>query len=134
MTECELDRVKCCGLYIDAENLQEDAQKLVKVLLDDWPTEKAPHPSRVNLYVRADTVELWNAWTARRGGTIGFEVKGIQHFSRQQSALHQKSRFRGTFGASLSDTPNLPQKSATRPPLELSSAPKTLGSLQSKAP
>lgn len=74
-----------CGLYIDAENLLDDAQGLVKSLIDEWPSEKAPFPTKVTLYVRADTVELWNAWTVIIGQGIEFEVKGIQHFTRQQS-------------------------------------------------
>ncbi len=72
------------GVYIDVENLQEDAQTLISSLMFNWPNA-APAPSRMTLYVRADQVELWRLWTVDQFGSVQVLVKGIQHFSRDSS-------------------------------------------------
>ena len=41
------------GLYVDLENLHADGQSMVENLIENWP-DKAPSPSRLSLYVRAD--------------------------------------------------------------------------------
>ena len=85
MAEFDSSNAESCGLYIDVENLQTDAQELVGSLIGNWPSEKAPRPTKMILYVKADMVELWNAWTVNLSGGIQVEVKGIQHFTVQQS-------------------------------------------------
>lgn len=75
---------KGSGVYIDVENLQEDAQTLISSLMLNWP-DAAPAPSRMTLYVRADQVELWRLWTVDQFGGVHVLVKGIQHFSRDSS-------------------------------------------------
>ena len=85
MAEFDSSNAESCGLYIDVENLQIDAQELVGSLIGNWPSEKAPRPTKMILYVKADMVELWNAWTVNLSGGIQVEVKGIQHFTVQQS-------------------------------------------------
>ena len=72
------------GVYIDVENLQEDAQTLISSLMFNWP-DAAPAPSRITLYVRADQVELWRLWTVDQFAGVQVLVKGIQHFSRDSS-------------------------------------------------
>lgn len=72
------------GVYIDVENLQEDAQSLISSLMHNWPSA-APAPARMTLYVRADQVELWRLWTVDQFGSVQVLVKGIQHFSRDSS-------------------------------------------------
>ena len=85
MAEFDSSNAESCGLYIDVENLQTDAQELVGSLIGNWPSDKAPFPTKATLYVKADMVELWNAWTVNLSGGIQVEVKGIQHFTVQQS-------------------------------------------------
>lgn len=75
---------KGSGVYIDVENLQEDAQILISSLMFNWPNA-APPPSRIILYVRADQVELWRLWAVDQFGGVHVLVKGIQHFSRDLS-------------------------------------------------
>lgn len=75
---------KGSGVYIDVENLQEDAQILISSLMFNWPNA-APPPSRIILYVRADQVELWRLWAVDQFGDVHVLVKGIQHFSRDLS-------------------------------------------------
>ena len=48
--------------------------------MEHWP-DKAPAPSRLTLYVRADQVELWRLWAASRFSDLEVVVKGTQHFS-----------------------------------------------------
>ena len=85
MAQTNSHTAESCGLYIDVENLQNDAQELVGSLINNWPLEKVPRPTQVTLYVRADMVELWNAWTMNIPAGIRVNVKGIQHFTIQQS-------------------------------------------------
>ena len=75
---------KGSGVYIDVENLQEEAQALISSLMLNWP-DAAPTPSRMTLYVRADQAELWRLWTVDQFGSVDVLVKGIQHFSRDSS-------------------------------------------------
>ena len=77
-------RVPGSGLYIDVENLRSDGQRLIKALLDNWPSV-APTPSRLTLYVRADLVELWRLWATSRFQGVAVDVRGIQHFSTYSS-------------------------------------------------
>ena len=53
------------GLYVDTENLQRSAQPLVETIIGQWPGGTPPL-SRLNLYVRADRVSLWDAWADSR--------------------------------------------------------------------
>ena len=85
MAELDSPTAESCGLYIDVENLQIDAQELVSSLIGDWPSDKAPHPTKMTLYVKADMVELWNAWSINIDSEMSVKVKGIQHFTIQQS-------------------------------------------------
>lgn len=73
------------GLYVDVENLGDDAEALIKTLLDAWPLESTPKPSLVNLYVKADTTELWKTWALQYISSKPLKVHGIQHFTGQQS-------------------------------------------------
>lgn len=72
------------GLYIDVDNLQNDAQELVGSLVADWP-EGVPGLSKIILYVRADLVALWEMWSLTLAPDAEVEVKGVQHFSMQGS-------------------------------------------------
>ena len=74
-----------CGLYVDVENLGNDAEDLVASLIADWPCEKSPRPTQAALYVRADMTELWNVWIAGNLRGMNVEAKGIQHFTAQGS-------------------------------------------------
>ena len=69
------------GLYVDVENLQDEAQDVVTAILEEWPSEKAPIPSLVNLYVPADTVELWEVWATTFSNQFQIVVNGIQHYT-----------------------------------------------------
>ena len=75
---------KRSGLYIDVDNLQNDAQELVGSLVADWPPE-VPELSKIVLYVRADLVALWEMWSLTLAPNAEVEVKGVQHFSMQGS-------------------------------------------------
>lgn len=68
------------GLYVDLENLHADRQSMVEDLIENWP-DKAPPPSRLSLYVRADQVELWRLWAESRFPDLDVAVRGTQHFS-----------------------------------------------------
>ena len=72
------------GLYVDVDNLQNDAQELVGSLVEDWPPE-VPELSKIVLYVRADLVALWEMWSLTLAPNAEVEVKGVQHFSMQGS-------------------------------------------------
>ena len=71
---------RCSGLYVDVENLHSHGQAVLERLLGNWP-DKAPGPSRLTLYVRADQAELWHRWAASRFNDLEVVVKGTQHFS-----------------------------------------------------
>ena len=72
------------ALYVDTENLQGSGQTLIENIIDDWP-EGTPPPTRLNLYVQADRVSLWDIWANGRFPQLTVTVRGIQHFSRRQS-------------------------------------------------
>ena len=72
------------ALYVDTENLQGSAQTLIENIIEDWP-EGTPPPTRLNLYVQADRVSLWDIWANGRFPQLTTTAKGIQHFSNRQS-------------------------------------------------
>ena len=72
------------ALYVDTENLQGSAQTLIENIIEDWP-EGTPPPTRVNLYVQADRVSLWDIWANGRFPHLTTTARGIQHFSNRQS-------------------------------------------------
>ena len=68
------------GLYVDIENLQEDAKSLVSALLETWP-ESFPRPGLITLYVPADQAELWRMWGITQFKDAQVRVRGIQRFA-----------------------------------------------------
>ena len=72
------------ALYVDTENLQGSAQTLIENIIEDWP-EGTPPPTRLNLYVQADRVSLWDIWANGRFPHLTTTARGIQHFSNRQS-------------------------------------------------
>ena len=72
------------GLYVDVENLQADGRAMVQGLIENWP-DKAPRPTRLSLYVRADQVDLWRLWSASLFTDLEVKVNGTQHFSLSSS-------------------------------------------------
>ena len=68
------------ALYVDTENLQNSAQHLVETIVGQWP-QGTPPLSRLNLYVRADRVALWDIWACSRFPRLTVTVRGIQHFT-----------------------------------------------------
>ena len=68
------------ALYVDVENLQEDAQQIIQSLVTAWP-QNTPEPNLLYLYVRADQAQLWKLWATSRFPHLHVIVKGIQHFS-----------------------------------------------------
>ena len=72
------------ALYVDTENLQSSAQSLVETIIGQWP-DGIPPLSRLNLYVQADRVALWDAWTSSHFPRLTVTVRGIQHFTSARS-------------------------------------------------
>lgn len=72
------------ALYVDTENLQGSGQSLIENIIEDWPAGTPP-PRRLNLYVQADRVTLWDIWATGRFPQLIVTVRGIQHFSNRQS-------------------------------------------------
>lgn len=72
------------ALYVDTENLQGSAQTLIENIIEDWP-QGTPPPTRLNLYVQADRVTLWDIWATGRFPQLAVMARGIQHFSNRQS-------------------------------------------------
>ena len=68
------------ALYVDTENLQNSAQTLVETIIGKWP-EGIPPLSRLNLYVEADRVSLWDVWASSQFPSLTVTVRGIQHFA-----------------------------------------------------
>ncbi len=68
------------GLYVDIENLQEDAKSLVSALFNSWP-ESFPRPGLITLYVPADQAELWRMWGITQFKDAQVRVRGIQRFA-----------------------------------------------------
>ena len=69
-------------LYVDTENFRDSAQVLIERAIESWP-EQAPPVARLNLYVQADRVQLWDLWAGSRYPDVTVLVHGIQHFSGQ---------------------------------------------------
>ena len=78
----EESRTAGATLYVDTENLQDSSQALVERAIESWP-ERAPPIARLNLYVRADRVQLWDLWAGSRFPHLTVMVHGVQHFSGQ---------------------------------------------------
>ena len=72
------------ALYVDTENLQNSAQALVETIIGEWP-EEIPPLSRLNLYVQADRVSLWDVWASSQFPSLTVTVRGIQHFTSLRS-------------------------------------------------
>ena len=68
------------ALYVDTENLQNSAQALVETIIGKWP-EGIPPLSRLNLYVEADRISLWDVWASSQFPSLTVTVRGIQHFA-----------------------------------------------------
>ena len=70
------------GVYVDVENLRDQAQEIVKSLIEPWAWQDvAPCPAELYLYVPADQAALWTMWAESQFPHIAISVKGIQHFS-----------------------------------------------------
>ena len=74
------------ALYVDAENLRdaENARQVVASVVADWPGNRPPLGS-ISLYVRADKAELWRLWAEDAFPTLSVRVRGVQHFSANNS-------------------------------------------------
>ena len=69
-------------LYVDTENLQNNAQVLIERAIESWP-EQAPPLAQLNLYVQADRVQLWDLWAGIKFPQVTVAVQGIQFLSGQ---------------------------------------------------
>ena len=69
------------GLYVDLENLHSDGQRFIQNLISGWP-DKAPAPTRLRLYVRANQTAMWRLWVESRFSGMKVVVNGTQHFSK----------------------------------------------------
>ena len=67
-------------LYVDIENLQDMAKQLLKAAIEQWP-EDFPRPGKINLYVKADQIELWKIWSGHNFSSIEISIKGVQHYT-----------------------------------------------------
>lgn len=74
------------ALYVDTENLRdaENARQVVVSVVADWPGSRPPLGS-LSLYVRADKAELWRLWAEDAFPTLSVRVRGVQHFSANNS-------------------------------------------------
>ena len=74
------------ALYVDTENLRdpEYARQVVAAVAADWPGDRPPLGS-VSLYVRADKAELWRLWAEDAFPGLRLRVRGVQHFSANNS-------------------------------------------------
>ena len=70
------------GLYVDTENLGEKSRVFVETVIESWP-DQAPPAKRLNLYVQADRVQLWELWAMGRFPQLAVRVHGIQHFAER---------------------------------------------------
>jgi hypothetical protein len=68
------------GLYVDVENLMEDARSAINALFEQWPGE-LDRPDMLRLYVRADQTELWRLWATDKNFVPDVQVVGIQHYT-----------------------------------------------------
>ncbi len=73
-------KVAGSGLFVDVENLLDDAQHLIVNLVENWP-QHVPALTTMKLYVKADQVELWRLWARDTFGSVDIVVNGTQHFS-----------------------------------------------------
>ena len=73
------DRIS--GIYVDVENLYNNAQPVIKDLITNWPMDKAPPPYFLNLYVVAVQTELWRTWAENEFPKLKVNVLGTQQFS-----------------------------------------------------
>ena len=78
------DKLACTGLYIDVENVESIGRELISSLMQEWP-DKAPEPRRLALYVRADSVDLWDAWATHAFPDVLVTVRGVQHYAKTGS-------------------------------------------------
>ena len=69
------------GLYVDLENLHSDGLRFIQSLISCWP-DKAPAPTWLRLYVRANQTAMWRLWAESRFSGIKVVVSGTQHFSK----------------------------------------------------
>lgn len=74
------------ALYVDTENLRdaENARQVVVSVVAGWPGNRPPLGS-VSLYVRADKSELWRLWAEDALPGLRLRVRGVQHFSANNS-------------------------------------------------
>ena len=74
------------ALYVDAENLRESdhARQVVASVIAGWPSGR-PALGSVSLYVRADKAELWRLWAEDAFPALAVRVRGVQHFSANNS-------------------------------------------------
>ena len=74
------------ALYGDTENLRdtENARQIVVSVVADWPGNRPPL-GNLSLYVRADKAELWRLWAEGAFPTLSVRVRGVQHFSANNS-------------------------------------------------
>ena len=81
----EVDRPGA-ALYVDTENLRdpEYARQVVAAVAANWPGDR-PSLSNVSLYVRADKAELWRLWAEDAFPALTLRVRGVQHFSANNS-------------------------------------------------
>ena len=72
------------AVYVDMENLAGKGKELLIELLTKWPV-KAPKPSVVHLYVKADDVGLWSIWGEGRFRDVRIVPHGVQHYSNSNA-------------------------------------------------
>ena len=74
------------ALYVDTENLRDadHARQVVEQVVANWPGDRPPLGS-LSLYVRADKAELWRLWAEDAFPPLGLRVRGVQHFSANNS-------------------------------------------------
>jgi hypothetical protein len=68
-----------CTLYVDIENLMENARKYVLSAIKNWPVD-FPEPETLKLYVRADQAELWEIWANHHIPGVEALIQGVQHY------------------------------------------------------
>ena len=80
------ESISGAALYVDTENLRdaENARQIVASVVADWPGNRLPLGS-LSLYVRADKAELWRLWVEDAFPGLCLRVRGVQHFSANNS-------------------------------------------------
>lgn len=66
-------------LYVDVENLQELAKKVITMTVEQWPAD-FPKLDSMRLYVRADQMKLWQIWGSHAFPSVKVVVEGIQRY------------------------------------------------------